>query len=239
MDTIPNFPALNGRNALGYWFGAFLLGNIASVLAMVLVWRPANPDEQMPIGATAVSAIALWSVFFLFLTLLSRGIGSGSMRHDYGLAITGTDVLVGVPLGVFSQFVLVNIVNWPLSRVFPGHFSPDAVEQRARELSDSARGGWVVVLVLVVVVLAPVIEELVYRGLVQQGLANSLGSLRAWPVAAVVFAAVHLQPVEFPGLLAFALVLGWCYRRTNRLGLCIITHMAFNASGLAVVALLN
>ena len=239
MDTIPNFPALNGRNALGYWFGAFLLGNIASVLAMVLVWRPANPDEQMPIGATAVSAIALWSVFFLFLTLLSRGIGSGSMRHDYGLAITGTDVLVGVPLGVFSQFVLVNIVNWPLSRVFPGHFSPDAVEQRARELSDSARGGWVVVLVLVVVVLAPVIEELVYRGLVQQGLANSLGSLRAWPVAAVVFAAVHLQPVEFPGLLAFALVLGWCYRRTNRLGLCIVTHMAFNASGLAVVALLN
>lgn len=239
MDTIPNFPALNGRNALGYWFGAFLLGNIASVLAMVLVWRPANPDEQMPIGATAVSAIALWSVFFLFLTLLSRGIGSGSMRHDYGLAIAGTDVLVGVPLGVFSQFVLVNIVNWPLSRVFPGHFSPDAVEQRARELSDSARGGWVVVLVLVVVVLAPVIEELVYRGLVQQGLANSLGSLRAWPVAAVVFAAVHLQPVEFPGLLAFALVLGWCYRRTNRLGLCIITHMAFNASGLAVVALLN
>ena len=239
MDTIPNFPALNGRNALGYWFGAFLLGNIASVLAMVLVWRPANPDEQMPIGATAVSAIALWSVFFLFLTLLSRGIGSGSMRHDYGLAIAGTDVLVGVPLGVFSQFVLVNIVNWPLSRVFPGHFSPDAVEQRARELSDSARGGWVVVLVLVVVVLAPVIEELVYRGLVQQGLANSLGSLRAWPVAAVVFAAVHLQPVEFPGLLAFALVLGWCYRRTNRLGLCIVTHMAFNASGLAVVALLN
>lgn len=239
MDTIPNFPALNGRNALGYWFGAFLLGNIASVLAMVLVWRPANPDEQMPIGATAVSAIALWSVFFLFLTLLSRGIGSGSMRHDYGLAIAGTDVLVGVPLGVFSQFVLVNIVNWPLSRVFPGHFSPDAVEQRARELSDSARGGWVVVLVLVVVVLAPVIEELVYRGLVQQGLANSLGSLRAWPVAAVVFAAVHLQPVEFPGLLAFALVLGWCYHRTNRLGLCIVTHMAFNASGLAVVALLN
>ena len=239
MDTIPNFPALNGRNALGYWFGAFLLGNIASVLAMVLVWRPANPDEQMPIGATAVSAIALWSVFFLFLTLLSRGIGSGSMRHDYGLAIAGTDVLVGVPLGVFSQFVLVNIVNWPLSRVFPGHFSPDAVEQRARELSDSARGGWVVVLVLVVVVLAPVIEELVYRGLVQQGLANSLGSLRAWPVAAVVFAAVHLQPVEFPGLLAFALVLGWCYRRTNRIGLCIVTHMAFNASGLAVVALLN
>lgn len=239
MDTVPNFPALNGRNALGYWFGAFLLGNIASVLTMALVWRPANPDEQIPIGATAVAAVALWVVFFLFLILLSRGIGSGSMRHDYGLAFTGTDVLVGVPLGILSQFVLVNIVNWPLSKVFPGHFSPDAVEQRARELSDSAPGAWAVVLVIVVVVLAPVIEELVYRGLVQQGLANSLGPLRAWLLAAVIFAAIHMQPVEFPGLLAFALVLGWCYRRTNRLGMCIVAHVAFNASGLAVVALLN
>ena len=34
METVPNFPALNGRNALGYWFGAFLLGNIASLVAM-------------------------------------------------------------------------------------------------------------------------------------------------------------------------------------------------------------
>ena len=239
MDAVPNFPALNGRNALGYWFGAFLLGNIASVLAMLLVWRPANPDEQIPIGATAVSALALWTVFFLFLRLLSNGIGSRSMRHDFGFAFRRTDVLIGIPLGVFCQFVLVNVVNWPLSRVFPEQFSPDAVEKRARELSDSARGAWVVVLVLVVVVLAPVIEELVYRGLVHQGLANSIGSQRALPVAAVIFAAIHLQPIEFPGLLAFALVLGWCYHRTNRLGLCIITHMAFNAAGLSVVALLK
>jgi membrane protease YdiL (CAAX protease family) len=239
VETIPNFPALNGRNALGYWFGAFLLGNIASVLAMLLVWRPEQSGDPIPIGATAASALGLWTVFFLFLLLLSRGIGSRSMRHDYGLAFTGSDVLVGLPLGVFCQFILVNIVNWPLSRVFPDQFSPEEVERRARELSDSAGGAWVVVLVAVVVVGAPFIEELVYRGLVQQGLANSLGATRAWLIAAVLFAAIHLQPIEFPGLLAFALVLGWCYRSTSRLGLCIVTHMSFNATGLLVVSMLN
>lgn len=239
MDSVPNFPALNGRNAFGYWFGAFLLGNIASLLAMVLVWRPETTGEPAPIGATAASAFGLWTVFFLFLLLLSRGIGSRSMRHDYGLAVTGRDVLIGLPLGVFCQFVLVNIVNWPLSRVFPEHFSAEEVERRARELSDSAHGAWVILLVLVVVVGAPVIEELVYRGLVQQGLANSLGPVKSWLIAAVLFAAIHFQPIEFPGLFAFALVLGWCYRSTNRLGLCIITHMAFNASGLVLVSLLN
>jgi membrane protease YdiL (CAAX protease family) len=55
----------------------------------------------------------------------------------------------------------------------------------------------------------------------------------------VVFGAVHLQPVEFPGLFAFALLLGYVYRRTGRLGMCITTHMAFNACGLLLVSLLN
>jgi hypothetical protein len=89
------------------------------------------------------------------------------------------------------------------------------------------------------VVAAPVVEELMYRGLLQQGLANSLGATRAWLIAAVVFGAVHLQPVEFPGLFAFALLLGYIYRRTGRLGMCITTHMAFNACGLLLVSLLN
>ena len=69
--------------------------------------------------------------------------------------------------------------------------------------------------------------------------ANSLGATRAWLIAAVVFGAVHLQPVEFPGLFAFALLLGYVYRRTGRLGMCITTHMAFNACGLLLVSLLN
>lgn len=239
METVPNFPALNGRNALGYWFGAFLLGNIASLVAMLLVWRPAHAGETIPMRATAVSAVGLWSVFFLFLLLLSRGIGSRSMRHDYGLAVNPRDALIGVPLGVFCQFVLVNIVNWPLSRFFPDHFSAQEVEKRARELSDSAHGAWVIVLVLIVVVGAPLIEELMYRGFVQQGLSNSLGPDRALVIGAVLFAAIHFQWVEFPGLLAFALVLGWCYRRSGRLGLGIVTHMAFNAAGLVAVTLIK
>ena len=48
---------------------------------------------------------------------------------------------------------------------------------------------------------------------------------------------VHLEPIEFPGLFAFALVLGFCYRRTQRVGLSMVTHLAFNATGLLLVAL--
>lgn len=239
METVPNFPALNARNGLAYWMGAFVLGNLASFFVLMLVWRPADESDRFPVWVTAVSAAAMWAVFLLFLRLLSRGIGSGSFRHDFGFAFRPADLWAGIPIGVASQFLLVNIVNWPLSRVFPDHFSSGEIERRARELADSAPGAWFVLLVVIVALCAPVVEELLYRGLVQQGLANSLGARRAWVIAAALFAAIHLVPVEFPGLFVFALVLGWCYRRTNRLGLGIVAHMAFNASGLLVVALLN
>ena len=239
MDRIPNFPALNARNSLGYWFGAFALGNVASLVVLMVVWRPADENDRFPVWVTALSALALWTVFVLFLRMLSRGIGSGSMRHDYGMAFRLPDVVIGIPLGIVSQFVLVNIVNWPLTRMFPDRFSAQEIERRATELSDSAPGAWFLLLALVVIVGAPIVEELVYRGLLQQGLANTLGPVAAWPLAAALFAAIHLVPIEFPGLFAFALVLGWCYRRTGRLGLSIVAHMAFNASGLLVVAVLN
>lgn len=237
-ESVPNFPALRASTALGYWFSAFVLGNLASLVAVVLVWR-GQVTDTVPIWVTGISAGVMWLVFAAFLRLVSHGTGSGSMRHDFGFALRRNDLWVGVPLGVFSQLVLVNLVNWPLSRVFPGQFSPDKVEERARSIADSAPGAWVVLLVVVVVVAAPLIEELMYRGLIQQGLANSFGPVRGWVLGAVVFAAIHFAPVEFPGLFVFALVLGWCYRRTGRLGMGIITHMAFNATGLLVVMRVN
>lgn len=232
-DTVPNFPALRAGTALSYWFTAFVLGNLASIVVLVSVWHGRTGTDPQ-IWVTGLSAGAMWAVFLAFLRLVSRGTGSGSMRHDFGFAFRASDVWVGLPVGVFSQLVLVNLVNWPLSRL-TDHFSPGRIEERARGIADSAHGAFVIVLVLVVVVAAPLIEELMYRGLVQQGLTNSLGPVRGWILSAVLFAGIHLTPVEFPGLLVFALVLGWCYRRTDRLGMGIVAHMAFNATGLLVV----
>ena len=95
-----------------------------------------------------------------------------------------------------------------------------------------------ILLFAIVVLGAPVIEEIVYRGMLQQGLERSIDQRGALVLTAIIFAAIHMQPIEFPGLFAFALVLGWTYQRTKRLGLAIVTHMAFNASGLVAVTLL-
>ncbi|NDH45239.1 MAG: CPBP family intramembrane metalloprotease, partial [Actinobacteria bacterium] len=62
------------------------------------------------------------------------------------------------------------MVTWPFREWFPDTFSTSEVEDRARNLYDSATGIWLVVLFIVVVLGAPVVEELVYRGFIQAGL---------------------------------------------------------------------
>jgi hypothetical protein len=83
---------------------------------------------------------------------------------------------------------------------------------------------------------APIIEELVYRGLILQALQSRLNDWLALIIAAAWFALIHLQPVELPGLFAFALVLGICFQRTGRLGMSVFAHIAFNATGLLLAS---
>jgi membrane protease YdiL (CAAX protease family) len=129
----------------------------------------------------------------------------------------------------------MNVVNWPLMKLFPDSFSFDDISQRATDLTNTAPGAWVVVLVLVVVVGAPIVEEIVYRGAVQTHLQRTAGTAVALVGTSVIFAGIHMSLVEFPGLFAFALVLGYSRLRSATLGLPIVTHMAFNAAGLILV----
>ena len=115
-------------------------------------------------------------------------------------------------------------------------FSSDEIEQRAQDLWDKANGGWIIVLIIVVALGAPLIEELVYRGLILQALQSRLNDWLALLISAAWFALIHLQPVELPGLFAFALVLGICFQRTGRLGMAIFAHIGFNAAGLLLAS---
>jgi membrane protease YdiL (CAAX protease family) len=133
--------------------------------------------------------------------------------------------------------VLVNVVTWPFARLFPDAFSFDEVSRRATELTDQAQGLWIVVLVLVVVIGAPIAEEILYRGVLQNGATALLGVMPGLVTTAGIFALVHFSPVEIPGLFAFALVLGLLRKNSGRLGLPIAAHMAFNVAGLLLVAL--
>ncbi len=79
------------------------------------------------------------------------------------------------------------------------------------------------------VVIAPLTEEFLFRGIILRGL---LGRWKPWPAivaSAALFGVMHLNPAQLPIALATGLVLGWVYVRTRSLGLCMIGHAINNA----------
>jgi membrane protease YdiL (CAAX protease family) len=216
------------------WIGCYLAAGVLSFF-VPLGDSDANAADNPTTLVVALSALALWLPFVAMLRWVARRSGT-DFRTYFGLRFAKID-WVGIPLGVFCQVVLMNVINWPLNKWWPETFNPERIETRARGLVDAAQGAWFIVLFVVVVIGAPLVEELVYRGFIQGGLQTRIGSTWALIFTSVWFTVVHLEPVEFPGLFAIAVVLGLCYRRTQRLGLSIVTHLAFNATGLLLVAL--
>jgi uncharacterized protein len=217
------------------WATCFLASNLMALAVVSAAGYTDRPTQEWPIWVTLVSLIGLWVPFVILLWWSSNRSGTGRFREDYRLSFRMID-LVGIPVGVLSQLVLVPLIYWPLEAWFPDTFNNDAIEERARELWDRAEGGWLVVLVVLVVLGAPLVEELVYRGLIQQTLQSRLNDVVALVLSAAFFAAIHFAPIEFAGLFAFGLVLGVGFQRTGRLGLPILAHLSFNAVGLAIAS---
>ena len=233
MNNLNDAP-VSAPKTLGAWVVAYLGAGVVSAVVVGVTGHLDTPAHAVPTWAMAVSIVAMW---LTMLTLLHRFVPSmptlsvASVRTWF----RAKDAIVGIPLGVATQVVLVNVVNWPLHKIWPDTFNSDEVTRRATDLVDNATGIWLVVLALVVVVGAPIVEEVVYRGTLQPTLVSAWGTRIGIAVVAVVFAAIHQSGVEFPGLLAVALVFGIARHRTGRLGLSIVTHMAFNATALVLV----
>lgn len=218
------------------WALCWLGGNLLGSAVIAATGHAGGGTVALPTWVTLLGAVALWTPLVAGCVWASRTHGSGSLTADLGLRFAGVDLL-GLPLGIVCQLLLVRAVYLPLEAVWPETFADDRVEESAQRLYEAADGWWLVGLVLMVVLGAPVVEEIVYRGLLQGALVRRVRPAVAVVAVAALFALVHFRPVQYPGLFVFGLVLGLCALRTGRLGMAIAAHAGFNAAGLAWVAL--
>lgn len=216
--------------AMATWAIAWVIGSV--VLApIVIVATGAELEDDLTIPRLAAVAAVGWTTFLVALAIVSTRFGTRNPLADLAVRFRPID-LVGIPIGIATQFVLMPLLYTPLRAIWPDTFSSERVEERAQDLADRA-GGWLTVLLVVVVVVgAPIVEELVYRGLIQRSTSALVG---AWPglvLTSLWFAIIHFSPVQYPGLFLAGLVFGVCVTVTNRIGPAIVTHAAFNAAGI-------
>jgi len=173
-----------------------------------------------PLAALAIWQIPTWATQIGAVVVGTRATGR-SARADLGLRFRAVDLPIGAAAGVGVQ-VLVGAVYALLDI--------DA-EGPARQLTSRGSGPAGLAGMLVLLALAaPVVEELLFRGLLQRGLEARLPRAAALVLTAAIFAAVHFQPVQFAGLLVAGLAFGALAMRFDRLGPAIVAHVCFNAS---------
>jgi membrane protease YdiL (CAAX protease family) len=209
---------------------AAIIGGIAIFVA--LGYDTPEEIDAAPIGALLLTQVPLWLGYAGVTLWASTRKGLGPVV-DLGWRFRAADVPFGVVLGVLLQVVGVTILYTLIFLVFPDQ----DVSEAAKDLTDRATDPFsVVALVLIVVVGAPIVEELFFRGLLLRSLERRFGPTTALLGSSLLFGAVHLQLVQLPALVLFGLVAGWLTLRSGRLGPAIWTHVGFN--GVTVLTLL-
>ena len=221
-----------------YWdavglFVAGLFGSIASISVAVA----ANGGEELSqIPLLLASSLGQAVVTLSLLAYMSRSRGAGSWALDFGLRFERSDWR-GLLYGIGLQLVVTLLITLPLLVVLG---VDDPPEQDVAEIVGSASSiAARLAVAVVVVVVAPLIEELLFRGVVLSRLRRGFGPAASIAISAALFSVFHLLDPDtrflVPGLFVIGVVLGFQALRTDRIGLAIATHAGVNL--LAVVGL--
>ncbi|MDJ0954193.1 MAG: type II CAAX endopeptidase family protein [Acidimicrobiia bacterium] len=219
------------------FFAVFVGGLLGSVFALTIGVALNGGNELEGVTLLAVSSAGQAITQVAMLGYMSRTRGTSSWDIDFGFRFQPSDWL-GLLYGIGLQIAVIVLIQLPLFWLLNIEDPPvqDVAEIAGEASSPVAR----IVVFLVVVVVAPVTEELVYRGVLLSRLRRGLSPHVAVAVAAFVFSGIHLLDPDtifiVPGLFVIGLVLGYQALHTGRIGLAITTHAGVNF--LAAVALL-
>lgn len=216
------------------WVVSFAVGVFGGVIVLASTGYAGTDQEDLPLWVISLAQLPSWLGLIGASVVVSRLFGTGSVRDDYGVGFRLVD-LWGLPIGVVMQLVFIPVLYDALSAI---GVDTSELDRPAKELTGQAQDRWGVVLVVVLVVVgAPIVEELFFRGLVLRAMEARYSDWLAMGGSAVLFGLIHFQPLQFPGLTLFGLVLAYCAHRTRRLGMGMLAHAAFNAT--TVVLLLR
>ena len=175
---------------------------------------PAFEAYRVNARASGIFLSALSMLLFIHFT------GHYRLRRQLLYSMAPQPLLVSTLLVFSSMFALNIFVQWfPLNDTLADVFSG---------LSHNVLG------ILSIAFMAPLLEEVLFRGAIQGVLMRFFG--RPWPaiiVSALIFGVFHWNPIQIVYATLLGIVFGWIYYRTGSLLSVIVGHVLNNS--LAVV----
>lgn len=217
----------------GVWFLAGTIVGVVGLLAAGYEGR-GDPTDQQMVASTIWFVAAANGALFGVAALLAALKGARGLA-DFGLALRIRDaswLLVGAVFSVVANIVLV----LPLQAL---RGEEESAQDVVRLFEETA--GWKrVVFVVAVGLVAPVAEELLYRGVLLRALQRRFTVVQAVAASGLLFGLMHLlgDPSSYPTLAALVLLgvfSGVLAVRSGCLSRSIYLHAGFNLLTVVVI----
>jgi membrane protease YdiL (CAAX protease family) len=125
-----------------------------------------------------------------------------------------------------------------LARLFSGREYQMQQHQQLKLITEYPQLPVRIMIVFLAVVIAPLLEEMLFRGFVQTTLRSFINIRNsAWAaiaISSVFFATMHADPGHWPALFVLGVCLGYSYEKSGSLLRPIFIHSFFNASSVAI-----
>ena len=151
----------------------------------------------------------------------------------------GREIAIGIGLGI-----VVRIVAGIVAAIVVASLAAITSEEVTvpEQVTGDLHGLQLVVFALFAVVVAPVTEEFLFRGLIYRSIRDRNGAMLGAVVSALLFGAIHFVPGPWPDALALQITmvvtglgLAWVYERRKTLLAPIAGHAAFNLIAVVVI----
>jgi len=212
------------------WFGAV---SMAVVLVQKLTpglegWQKIFRDNLvMSIGAVVTMAAMIFLAHVHFARQLKGfGLNIRTIVKDFFMAILNL-------LAVWPLILAAVTVTIFFAKLFMEQDYQMQQHQQLKMITEYPQLPLRIMIVFVAVVIAPLLEEMMFRGFVQTTI-RSFFNIRnsAWPAIAassVFFAIMHADPGHWPSLFILGVCMGYSYEKSGSLLRPIFIHFFFNA----------
>lgn len=194
--------------------------------------------QQYPLAWYYVRGIQLIHSLFTFLipSLIVWKMYSGGYKFTHPKeSRSSLLVFLMIPMMLFTFFPLIQsfyLFNQEIQFFEPLHSALLEMEQQMNQLIEGMMAdrsfGAIAVNVFIITIVAAVLEELFFRGVLQRILTDFIDPHKAIFISALMFSAIHMQFFGFLPRLALGIFFGYLYWRSKRLLVPIFAHFLFN-----------
>ncbi|WP_026834652.1 CPBP family intramembrane glutamic endopeptidase [Eubacterium xylanophilum] len=143
---------------------------------------------------------------------------------SYDKSLAAKPLLINVLMGVLAQFATVVIIL-AVVMVSPGVIESYNDTMQGMDMDNVQPA----ILILVVCIIGPIGEELVFRGMIYRTLRKGLPAVAAMIISGILFGIYHEQLVQGIYTAIFGFVLALVFEKTNSVLPSIVMHITYNS----------